>query len=116
MADLVLLNVSGEDRPGVTASFTELLGQFDIDILDIGQAVIHNHLNLGLLVNLPADNKAIHDRILACATSLGVKVKFSTVLEESYDDWVESQGQSRFILTLLAVSYTHLTLPTKRIV
>ena len=63
MADLVLLNVSGEDRPGVTASFTELLGQFDIDILDIGQAVIHNHLNLGLLVNLPADNKAIHDRI-----------------------------------------------------
>jgi|TARA_B110000971_G_scaffold97410_2_gene100249 phosphoserine phosphatase len=110
VADLVLLNVSGEDRPGVTASFTELLGQFDIDILDIGQAVIHNHLNLGLLVNLPADNKAIHDRILACATSLGVKVKFSTVLEESYDDWVESQGQSRFILTLLArrIKSTHI--------
>ena len=50
--ELILLNITGEDKPGLTAAITGLLGDFDIDILDVGQAVIHNHLSLGILIKL----------------------------------------------------------------
>ena len=49
---LILINISGDDRPGLTAEITALLSAFNADILDVGQAVIHNHLSLGILVSL----------------------------------------------------------------
>jgi phosphoserine phosphatase len=54
VSELVLITVAGQDRPGVTAAITECLSQYDVDILDIGQAVIHDSLVLGLLVNIPS--------------------------------------------------------------
>ena len=102
MNELILLNISGEDKPGLTAAITALLGDFDIDILDIGQAVIHNHLSLGILIKLPDDSNSIVKEILFRAHELGIDVKFSPVSEASYDEWVGLQGKSRFILTLLA--------------
>mgnify|MGYP003662708642 CR=1 FL=1 len=102
MTELVLLNISGEDKPGLTAAITRLLGDFDIDILDIGQAVIHNHLSLGILINIPNDSSSIEKEVLFRAHELGVSIKFSPVSEASYDEWVGLQGRSRFILTLLA--------------
>jgi phosphoserine phosphatase len=102
VTELVLLNISGEDKPGLTAAITRLLGDFDIDILDIGQAVIHNHLSLGILINIPVDSNSILKEVLFRAHELGVGIKFSPVSEDSYDEWVGLQGRSRFILTLLA--------------
>ncbi len=102
MAKLVLLNISGEDKPGVTASITELLGNFDVDILDVGQAVIHNHLTLGILINIPGDTDEIRREISSRCGDLGISVKFTPVDETSYENWVGLQGRSRFILTLLA--------------
>jgi phosphoserine phosphatase len=102
VTELVLLNISGEDKPGLTAAITGLLGDFDIDILDIGQAVIHNHLSLGILINIPDDSNSILKEILFQAHGLGIGVKFSPVSVDSYDEWVGLQGRSRFILTLLA--------------
>ena len=52
MNELVLISVSGEDKPGITATISKLLGSLDVDILDVGQSVIHNHLSLGILVNV----------------------------------------------------------------
>jgi phosphoserine phosphatase len=100
--DLVMLNLSGEDKPGLTASITELLGDFEIDILDIGQAVIHNYLSLGMLINMPGGSNALLKEVLFRAHELGINVKFSPVENSSYEKWVELQGQPRFILTLLA--------------
>ena len=40
--ELILIRVTGEDRPGLTASVTEILAKYDATILDIGQADIHN--------------------------------------------------------------------------
>ena len=45
--ELILIRVTGEDRPGLTASVTEILAKYDATILDIGQADIHNTLSLG---------------------------------------------------------------------
>lgn len=102
MTELVLLNISGEDKPGLTSAITHLLGDFDIDILDIGQAVIHNHLSLGILINIPDASNSILKEVLFRAHELGISIKFSPVSAASYDEWVGLQGQSRFILTLLA--------------
>lgn len=102
VSELVLLNVSGEDKAGLTAAITGLLGDFDVDILDVGQAVIHNHLSLGMLINIPGGSESILKELLFLAHELGVTVKFSPVDEASYNGWVGFQGRSRFILTLLA--------------
>ena len=49
--ELILIRVTGEDRPGLTASVTEILAKYDATILDIGQADIHNTLSLGLRIH-----------------------------------------------------------------
>lgn len=110
VTELVLINISGEDKPGLTAAINELLAEFDIDILDIGQAVIHNHLSLGILINIPGHSEPVLKEVLFKAHALGVNIKFSAVDEASYDDWVGLQGRSRFILTLLArrIKATHI--------
>jgi len=110
VTELVLINISGEDKPGLTAAINELLAEFDIDILDIGQAVIHNHLFLGILINIPGHSEPVLKEVLFKAHALGVNIKFSAVDEASYDDWVGLQGRSRFILTLLArrIKATHI--------
>ena len=53
MKEILLINISGEDRPGLTAAIAEVLAEFDVNVLDVGQAVIHDGLSLGLLVELP---------------------------------------------------------------
>jgi len=110
VTELVLINISGEDKPGLTAAINELLAEFDIDILDIGQAVIHNHLSLGILIKIPGHSEPVLKEVLFKAHALGVNIKFSAVDEASYDDWVGLQGRSRFILTLLArrIKATHI--------
>ena len=102
MPELVLINITGEDKPGLTAAITSLMGDFDVDILDVGQAVIHNFLTLGILSTLPDTSESLFKEILFRAHELGVEVRFSPVDATSYAEWVNQQGRSRFILTLLA--------------
>ncbi len=102
MHEIVLINITGNDRLGVTAAITKLLGQCDADILDVGQAVIHNYLTLGILVSVPGSTDTMFKEILFRAHELGVSVNFSVVDEASYGEWVGLQGRGRFILTLLA--------------
>ena len=51
--EIILINVSGEDRPGVKRSLTTILAEYGAIVLDIGQAVIHDLLTLGLLDEVP---------------------------------------------------------------
>ena len=44
--ELILIRITGLDRPGLTASITEILSKYDVTILDIGQADIHSTLSL----------------------------------------------------------------------
>ena len=102
MNELVLISVSGEDKPGITATITKLLGNLDVDILDVGQSVIHNHLSLGILVNVPGILEEVLEVLREQSEQLGVQIRFTSVSEESYEQWVGLQGASRYILTLLA--------------
>ena len=101
MTDLVLVSISGEDRPGITAAVTRVLGQFSVDILDIGQAVIHDHLSLGILLSIPGTNDPVLKELLFLAHELGINIRFESVTAESYRHWVGMQGRPRYILTLL---------------
>lgn len=100
--ELILVRITGEDRPGLTASITEILAKYDVTILDIGQADIHNTLSLGILCKAKENNSGfIMKELLFKATSLGVSIGFYPVTNEEYDEWVGMQGKNRYILTLL---------------
>lgn len=104
MKEIVLINVSGEDKPGLTSSITEILSQYNVSVLDIGQAVIHNTLSLGLLVEMSAagDSSPVLKDVLFRVHELDLQARFTPVSEESYSNWVAQQGKPKHIVTLLA--------------
>ncbi len=108
MREIILLNIAGEDRPGVTSSVTSILAQFNVNVLDIGQAVIHDSLSLGLLVELPAtaESSSLLKDILFRCHELGLQVRFTPISVESYHHWVAGQGKPRHIITVLARKIT----------
>ncbi len=108
MREIILLNIAGEDRPGVTSSVTSILAQFNVNVLDIGQAVIHDSLSLGLLVEVPAsaESSSLLKDILFRCHELGLQARFTPITVESYHHWVAQQGKPRHIITVLARKIT----------
>ncbi len=104
MSELILLTLSGTDKPGVTSAVTAILAEYQIDILDIGQAVIHDNLSLGLLINVPqaAESSPLLRDLLFKAHELDMMVRFEPITVDEYERWVAAQGKSRHIITLLA--------------
>jgi phosphoserine phosphatase len=103
--EIILINASGEDKPGITSAITSLLAEYQANVLDIGQAVIHETLALGILVELmvtAAEREALFQAILAATSALNIKVRFQAVAAEHYQQWVEQQGKPRHIVTLLS--------------
>jgi phosphoserine phosphatase len=102
--DILLINVSGEDKPGVTSTLTKLLSQFHVSVLDIGQAVIHDQLNLAILAAVPitAEVAEVTEGLQGCLAPMQMKAKFLPISEERYQNWVEQQGKPRHMVTLLA--------------
>ena len=47
--ELILINITGNDRPSVTSALTDILRATTPRFLDIGQADIHHSLSLGIL-------------------------------------------------------------------
>jgi len=100
--ELILIRITGEDRPGLTASVTEILAKYDVTILDIGQADIHNTLSLGILFKTEEHHSGfIMKELLFKASSLGITIRFYPISVEEYENWVGMQGKNRYILTLL---------------
>jgi len=100
--EIVLMSISGEDKPGVTSSLTEILSRHNATILDIGQANIHQSLSLGILFRLDPEMQGnILKDLLFKSYELGVNAKFTPIKREEYDDWVSRQGKESFVITLL---------------
>ena len=101
----ILVGIAGQDRPGVTASVTEILAKYDAKILDIGQADIHSTLSLGILFRI--DEKLsgqVMKELLFKATELNINIDFKPVGDDQYEEWVEQQGKNRYILTVIGRS------------
>lgn len=100
--ELILIRITGEDRPGLTAGFMAILANYGADILDIGQADIHSTLSLGILIRTSAQSSGqVMKEMLFKASELNVNVRFYPVEEEEYNHWVAAQGKHRYILTVL---------------
>ena len=100
--EIVLMSITGEDKPGVTSSLTEILSKHNATILDIGQANIHQSLSLGILFRLDPDMQGnILKDLLFKSYELGVNAKFTPIKREEYDAWVSRQGKESFVITLL---------------
>ena len=108
MREIILIQVSGGDRPGLTAAFTRILAQYQLNILDIGQAVIHDSLSLGILIEVPPgrETSPVLKDLLFEAHKLNISVRFRPIDYDRYEDWVAGQGKDRYIITLLARKIT----------
>jgi phosphoserine phosphatase len=108
MRELLLINITGPDKPGLTSKITSILSVYNVPVLDIGQAVIHNHLSLGMLVEVPAESASspVLKDLLFCAHTLGIQISFTPVEDTEYEDWVGEQGKPRHLLSLLARKIT----------
>lgn len=104
MREILLINVAGEDKPGITSAVSRVLDEHGADILDIGQAVIHDNLNLGILAMIPDGQQSalVQKEILFSLHAMDMRVRFQPISESSYEHWVEQQGKPRHIVTLLA--------------
>jgi len=109
MADeIFLVNISGQDKPGLTSSLTGVLAAYDAKILDIGQANIHETLSLGMLFQIQSGKKsaAVLKDLLFKAYELGVTAKFTPIALKEYEHWVTLQGKNRYIITILGETLT----------
>ena len=105
--EIILININGTDRPGVTAALTEILAKNNAVILDIGQADIHNNLSLGILFQSSEGNSGdILKELLFKSYELDVNIRFNPITEEAYNQWVSMQGKNRYIITILGRKLT----------
>ena len=101
----ILIRVTGQDRPGLTASIMEILAQYDAHILDIGQADIHSTLSLGILIRIDKQSSGqVMKDLLFKATEIGVNIGFAPISDDEYEEWVNQQGKNRYILTIIGRS------------
>ena len=101
----ILVGIAGQDRPGVTASVTEILAKYDAKILDIGQADIHSTLSLGILFRIDERlSGQVMKELLFKATELNINIDFKPIGDDQYEEWVEQQGKNRYILTIIGRS------------
>ncbi|TDE06350.1 phosphoserine phosphatase SerB [Flavobacterium hiemivividum] len=101
--EIVLLKVSGQDKPGVTAGLTAVLANYNAIVLDIGQADIHETLSLGILFEIEAGSSSgpVLKDLLFKGYELGIKVKFVPISIDDYESWVKTQSKQRYIINIL---------------
>ena len=101
-SEIILVNINGEDKPGLTAALTEILAKHGAFILDIGQSDIHRNVAIGILFKSMHNNSGeILKDLLFKAYEMEVNVKFTPISTERYTNWVTLQGKNRYIITLL---------------
>ena len=108
MREIVLINITGEDRPGLTAAITGVLASNGVNILDIGQAAIHGVLSLGFLVEIPHAEQvsAVLKDLQPLIAQEGLQLRFDPISEEHYQRWVNEQSQTRHVVTLMSRQVT----------
>lgn len=108
MSEVVLITISGQDRTGLTSTLTGILASYDVNVLDIGQSVIHDSLSLGILIESPEEEKScsVFKDILFKAHELNLNARFTPISVEDYEHWVHAQGRAKHIVTLLGRKIT----------
>lgn len=101
----MLIRITGQDRPGLTAAVMGILARYNARILDIGQADIHSTLSLGILIRIDDMHSGqVMKELLFKAEELNVNIGFAPISDDEYESWVDHQGKNRYILTVIGRS------------
>ena len=102
----ILIRISGEDRVGLSAAIMTILARYDAQILDLGQAVIHNTLSMGILIRIDEGHSGqVMKELLFKTSELGnLSIGFAPVPDDEYEAWAGRQGRNRYILTIIGRS------------
>ncbi|MBW1637228.1 MAG: phosphoserine phosphatase SerB, partial [Deltaproteobacteria bacterium] len=108
MSEIVLINITGRDRKGLSSRIITILAGYEVSVLDIGQAVIHEHISLGILVEIPGRESfaPLYKDVLYAGHKMGLTIEIKPVGEAQYEKWVEARGKERRIITLLGKKLT----------
>lgn len=117
MQEIILISFLGSDQPNQFTRLMQVLSVHRLQILDVGQAVIHNQLTLGIVVSSDdqtATALAMRE-ILILAQDIGLTVRFKPIPANEYQQWVAEGGRTKYIVTALAPELTasHLQSVTK---
>lgn len=117
MREIILISFLGPDQPNQFTRLMQVLSVHSLHILDVGQAVIHNQLTLGIVVASDDETATAlaMKEILILAHDIGLTVRFKPISSAEYDQWVSEGGRTRYIVTALAPELTasHLQAVTK---
>ena len=101
----ILIRITGQDRPGLTAAVMGILARYNARILDIGQADIHSTLSLGILIRIDDMHSGqVMKELPFKAEELNVNIGFAPISDDEYESWVDHQGKNRYILTVIGRS------------
>jgi phosphoserine phosphatase len=107
MSATLLITISGRDNPGLTHAFAGVLAEASATVLDIGQAVIHDVLVLGMMVSVETPHvSGVENAVRRKASEMGVEARTALLSETEQRDWVTRQHHRRFVVTLLAAQIT----------
>jgi phosphoserine phosphatase len=95
-ARTLLITLTGQDRPGVTAGLFDALADYGVEVLDIEQIVLRGRLILGVLVATPPRSKELQRALQEQAEHLGVEI----TVEKGHGDNAR-RGPGRSFVTVL---------------
>ncbi|MGI4992720.1 phosphoserine phosphatase SerB [Halobacteriovorax sp. GFR7] len=82
----IIITVSGQDRPGITASLMKVISDNKTDITDINQAITHNLLSLSFVIKVGKEkneNQNVLKELLFTAHEMGLKLEYSIIGKET---------------------------------
>ena len=104
VGDALLIKVSGQDHPGITARFTEMLHESGSEFFDVDQAIVHDNLSLYFLVGMPTSSEKessfIHN-VLDKSKRENVTVTFEVVCRKDLVESVAAKVPEGLVVTLL---------------
>lgn len=108
MREIVLITITGPDRPGLTAAITGVLAESNVGVLDISQAVVHDTVSFAVLIDIQdaQTRDAVRMSVQNKAHELAQQARFTAVSESDYQRWVEDEGKVRHIVTLMTRQLT----------
>ena len=108
MREIILISFLGPDQPNQFNRMMQVLNTHQLDILDVGQAVIHNQLTLGLVVatDQPTHAALAMKDMLLLAHEIGLSLYFKPISAAEYQQWVKEGGRTKYIVTVLSRELT----------
>ncbi len=97
--DYVMVTVSGPDRPGITAAFTRILAENQVEIVDIEQASLQDFLGLSFLLDMSGAKQSkdsVLKDLLFEASQLSLALNFSLFSEKEVK---ARNSKNLFVLT-----------------